>query len=68
MEIKDEIKLTEFTKVCRTCLSTKSDMKSVFESAINEMIMACTSVQVEIFFSPSVHSFNLSFCLHIGAN
>lgn len=36
----------ELNKICRTCLSDNIDLQSLFHDTINEMIMACSQVQI----------------------
>lgn len=36
----------DINNLCRTCLSTESDMKSVFETNISNMISMCAFIQV----------------------
>lgn len=43
---ENEIKISDFREICRTCLSRNKYMKSIFESNINNMLVTCTSIQV----------------------
>lgn len=46
MEVFNALNSGALNKICRTCLSENINMQSIFESSLNEMVMACATVQV----------------------
>lgn len=42
-----KIKILEFNKICRTCMSERKDLKPIFNASLADMLMKCVNVKVK---------------------
>lgn len=42
--------INSFDRICRTCLTERGELRSLFNERIIEMLMSFTSVQVQLIF------------------